>query len=109
MYLRRYHDIEISNSGLWRILKRLDLNRLPASQGCWPRSAADRNAPSQLSTFARSKFSATTPAPGALSAYTSSLIQTSSVARPVKSSNQPGQFAQAGWARPVIPQPAITR
>lgn len=32
MYLKRYHDIEISNSGVWRILKRLDLNRLPASQ-----------------------------------------------------------------------------
>jgi len=32
MYLRRYHDIEVSNSGVWRILKRLDLNRLPASQ-----------------------------------------------------------------------------
>ena len=32
MYLRRYHDIQISNSGVWRILKRLELNRLPASQ-----------------------------------------------------------------------------
>src|ERR1700733_656741 len=32
MYLKRYHDIEISNSGVWRILKRLDLNRLPTSQ-----------------------------------------------------------------------------
>jgi len=32
MYLKRYHDIEISNYGVWRILKRLDLNRLPASQ-----------------------------------------------------------------------------
>jgi transposase InsO family protein len=32
MYLRRYHDIEISPSGVYRILKRLDLNRLPASQ-----------------------------------------------------------------------------
>ena len=32
MYLKRYHDIEISNSGVWRILKRLDLNRHPASQ-----------------------------------------------------------------------------
>ena len=32
MYLRRYHDIEISPSGVWRILKRLDMNRLPASQ-----------------------------------------------------------------------------
>jgi len=32
MYLARYHDVTISNSGVWRILKRLDLNRLPASQ-----------------------------------------------------------------------------
>src|SRR3954453_14333761 len=32
MYLKRYHDIEISQSGVWRILKRLDLNRLPSSQ-----------------------------------------------------------------------------
>lgn len=32
MYLRRYHEITISPSGVWRILKRLELNRLPASQ-----------------------------------------------------------------------------
>jgi transposase InsO family protein len=32
MYLRRYHDVEISPSGVWRILKRLDMNRLPSSQ-----------------------------------------------------------------------------
>jgi transposase InsO family protein len=32
MYLKRYHDVEISTSGVWRILKRLDMNRLPASQ-----------------------------------------------------------------------------
>jgi len=32
MYLARYHDMNISNSGVWRILKRLDLNRRPASQ-----------------------------------------------------------------------------
>ncbi len=32
MYLARYHEITISNSGVWRILKRLDLNRLPANQ-----------------------------------------------------------------------------
>nr|WP_324199152.1 helix-turn-helix domain-containing protein [Nocardia amamiensis] len=32
MYLQRYHDIEISKSGVWRILKRLDMGRLPASQ-----------------------------------------------------------------------------
>ena len=24
MYLKRYHDIEVSKSGVWRILKRLD-------------------------------------------------------------------------------------
>jgi transposase InsO family protein len=32
MYLKRYHDVSVSSSGVWRILKRLDLNRLPASQ-----------------------------------------------------------------------------
>ena len=32
MYLKRYHDIAISNSGVWRILKRLELSRLPANQ-----------------------------------------------------------------------------
>ncbi|WP_216216843.1 IS481 family transposase [Amycolatopsis aidingensis] len=32
MYLRRYHDVDISRSGVWRILHRLDMGRLPASQ-----------------------------------------------------------------------------
>ncbi len=32
MYLKRYHDIAISPSGVWRILKRLGINRLPSSQ-----------------------------------------------------------------------------
>ncbi len=32
MYLKRYHDVAVSSSGVWRILKRLDINRLPASQ-----------------------------------------------------------------------------
>jgi transposase len=32
MYLKRYHDIGISPSGVWRILKRLGMNRLPTSQ-----------------------------------------------------------------------------
>lgn len=32
MYLKRYHDIELSPSGIWRILKRLDMSRLPSSQ-----------------------------------------------------------------------------
>jgi transposase len=27
MYLKRYHDLEVSTSGVWRILKRLDLSR----------------------------------------------------------------------------------
>jgi hypothetical protein len=31
MYLKRYHDIQSSPSGIWRILKRLDMSRLPAS------------------------------------------------------------------------------
>ena len=32
MYLKRYHDVEISSSGVWRILKKLNINRLPSSQ-----------------------------------------------------------------------------
>jgi len=32
MYLMRYHDVQISPSGIWRILKRLDMSRLPSSQ-----------------------------------------------------------------------------
>ena len=32
MYLKRYHDVQVSTSGVWRILKRLDMNRLPSSQ-----------------------------------------------------------------------------
>lgn len=32
MYLKRYHDIEIGHSAVWRILKRLDMSRLPANQ-----------------------------------------------------------------------------
>src|SRR5258708_7172459 len=32
MYLKRYHDVEISTSGVWRIPKRLNMNRLPALQ-----------------------------------------------------------------------------
>ena len=32
MYLERYHDVEVSQSGVWRILKRVGLSRLPASQ-----------------------------------------------------------------------------
>jgi transposase InsO family protein len=32
MYLKRYHDIQLSRSGVWRILKRLEMNRLPSSQ-----------------------------------------------------------------------------
>lgn len=37
MYLKRYHDIQISDSGVWGILKRLSLNRLPASQRYKPK------------------------------------------------------------------------
>jgi len=32
MYLARYHDITISPSGVWRILNRLGMSRLPTSQ-----------------------------------------------------------------------------
>lgn len=33
MYLKRYHDIDLSTSGIWRILKRLNINRLPNNMG----------------------------------------------------------------------------
>jgi transposase InsO family protein len=32
MYLKRYHDVQVSPSGVWRILHRLGMSRLPASQ-----------------------------------------------------------------------------
>ncbi len=32
MYLKRYHDIDVSSSGVWRILKRLNMNCLPYNQ-----------------------------------------------------------------------------
>ena len=32
MYLKRYHNIELSPSGIWRILRRLNMSRLPSSQ-----------------------------------------------------------------------------
>ncbi len=32
MYLQRYHDVTISPSGIWRILKKAGINRLPSSQ-----------------------------------------------------------------------------
>jgi transposase len=32
MYLRRYHQVQISSSGVWRILKRPELNRLTHRQ-----------------------------------------------------------------------------
>ena len=32
MYLQRYHEISLSQSGVWRILRRLGLGRLPSSQ-----------------------------------------------------------------------------
>lgn len=31
MYLKRYHDVDISASGVWRILKKLATSRLPTS------------------------------------------------------------------------------
>jgi len=32
VYLERYHDIHVSSSGIWRILKKLQMNRLPINQ-----------------------------------------------------------------------------
>lgn len=36
MYLKRYHDVTVSRFGVWRILKRLGMSQLPASQ-CYKR------------------------------------------------------------------------
>ena len=32
MYLQRYHDIKVCSSGIWRIFKKLNINRLPHNQ-----------------------------------------------------------------------------
>jgi hypothetical protein len=40
MYLKHYHDVAVSSSGVWRILKRLGMIRLPASQGYCARTGA---------------------------------------------------------------------
>jgi transposase-like protein len=32
VYLEHYHDIHISSSGIWRILKKLQMGRLPVNQ-----------------------------------------------------------------------------
>ena len=32
MYLKRYHDVTVSPSGIWRILNKLGMSRLPSSQ-----------------------------------------------------------------------------
>src|SRR2546427_488252 len=32
MYLKRYHDLQVSCSRVWRILKHLEMSRLPSSQ-----------------------------------------------------------------------------
>ena len=50
MYLKRYHDVEISTSGVWRILKRLGLNRLPA---CPPPSATSATPGARNATRSR--------------------------------------------------------
>jgi hypothetical protein len=44
MYLRRYHDVEISKSGVWRILHRLETGRLPASPNATNDSTVDGHA-----------------------------------------------------------------
>jgi hypothetical protein len=32
VYLERYHDVHISSSGIWRILKKLQMCRLPINE-----------------------------------------------------------------------------
>jgi hypothetical protein len=48
MYLKRYHDVQISDSAVWRILKHLGLNRLPASQRYKPKDGRWKRYEKQL-------------------------------------------------------------
>lgn len=55
-YVKRYHDISMSVSGIWWILKRLDMNRLPSSkrykrhQDRWKRYEKPQSVPGSRST-----------------------------------------------------------
>ena len=59
MYLKRYHQLEISVSGVWRVLRRLHLNRLPSSQRYKPhtRNAGSSTRNLSLGTVCRSTSS----------------------------------------------------
>ena len=48
MYLKRYHDVVISPSGVWRILKRLGMPRLPASARYQPKATRWKRYEKQL-------------------------------------------------------------
>ncbi len=62
MYLKRYHDVSVSPSGIWRILKRANLNRLPASQryNATP-NAGNGMRSNSLGTRSRSTSSSSSP------------------------------------------------
>ena len=57
MYLKRYHDVAISASGVWRILVRAKLNRLPSLT---PASTARRR-PSLVRAVNRSRSNSARP------------------------------------------------
>jgi transposase len=62
MYLQRYHEVEVSPASIWRILKRLDLNRLPASQryNVWTNAGSGTRS-NNLATASRSTSSSSSP------------------------------------------------
>jgi transposase len=75
MYLTRYHDVTISTSGVWRILKRLGMSRLPASQ-----------------RYKRHTLGS------ALSPHPTAATRRSSAARTLVTCPAPGRPAQPDWA-----------
>jgi hypothetical protein len=62
MYLRRYHDVEISKSGVWRILHRLDMGRLPASPNATNDTTVDGHAVRKQRPPAKRKVAGSIPA-----------------------------------------------
>jgi transposase InsO family protein len=48
MYLKRYHDVDVSQSGVWRILKRVGLNQLPANARYQPKATRWKRYEKQL-------------------------------------------------------------
>ena len=77
MYLKRYHDIEVSTSGVWRILKRLELTGCPARNATRPtRSGGNGMRNPSLVTGSRWTSSSSPLSAGRGNGSTSSLLST---------------------------------